>query len=76
MQFPLGKPILSSQLLFQACLLRALFTGSATQSPVRAPLPQHAGVGISKCLFLAVGFLITQDSSGKEGPNFPVSISQ
>lgn len=76
MQFLLGKPVLSSQLLFQACLLCALFTGSATQSPVRAPLPQHPGVGISKRLFLAVAFLITQDSRGKEGPHFPVSISQ
>lgn len=65
MQFLLGKPVLSSQLLFQARLLCALFTGPATQSHVRAPLPQHPGAGISKCLFLAVGFPITQDSKGE-----------
>lgn len=76
MQFLLGKPVLSSQLLFQVHLLRALFTGPATQSPVTAPLPQHPGVGISKHLFLAVGLPITHDSRGKEGSNFPVSISQ
>lgn len=32
MQFLLGKPVVSSQLLFQAYLLCSLFTGSATQA--------------------------------------------
>lgn len=41
------------------------------QLTVRARLPQHSGVGISKPIFLAVGFLIAQDSRGKEGPDFP-----
>lgn len=41
------------------------------QLTVRAPLPQHSGVGISKPIFLGVSFLITQDSRGKEGPDSP-----
>ena len=72
MQFLLGKPVLSSQLLLQSCLLRVLFTGSAMQtidcqgSSATAPRCWHL-----KTYLLSYGFSNHTRQQGEGGIRLP-----